>query len=451
MSSCGPPEVVGFCSRKGRHFLATVKRGTVPCRTAGVTALFKNAAACAGCPLSRVPKGMSMKSRDFNPHMGKVSQRLSIPILLTALSVSMTLAACQSDKAASQLPPPEVNVVGVVQQDVPIYEEWVATLDGYENAQIQPQVTGYLVAQEYKEGSPVRKGQVLFQIDPRPFQAILDQAKAQLAQAQAQLGKTKLDVDRDTPLAKERAIAQSQLDNDIQANLAAGAAVKSAAAQVEQAQLNLEFTHVTSLLDGIAGITLVQIGNLISPTTILTSVSQVNPIKAYFPISEQEYMHYAARINAHNQQEVPSDAPPFDLILADGTVYPQKGRLLLTDRQVDVTTGSIRLVCAFPNPNNILRPGQFGRVRAAGETRVGALLVPQRAVTELQGTYQVAVVGGDNKVALRPVKVGERVDTMWVIESGVQAGDMVVTEGLQKVRDGSTVRIKQSTPAMKGK
>jgi RND family efflux transporter MFP subunit len=342
-----------------------------------------------------------------------------------------------------------VDVVPVVQQDVPIYGEWVATLDGYVNAQIQPQVAGYIVNQTYKEGSFVRKGQMLFQIDPRPFQALLDQAKAQLAQAEAQLGKTKLDVDRDTPLAKERAIAQSQLDNDIQANLAAQASVKAAEAQVEQAQLNLEFTHVTSLVDGIAGIAQVQIGNLVSPTTILTSVSQVNPIKAYFPISEQEYMHYAARINAHNQQEVPSDAPPFDLILSDGTVYPRKGTLLLTDRQVDVTTGSIRLVCAFPNPNNILRPGQFGRVRAAGETRTGALLVPQRAVTELQGTYQVAVVEGD-KVALLPVKVGERVGTMWIIESGIRPGQLVVVEGLQKVRDGSTVKIKHSAPAAKG-
>jgi membrane fusion protein (multidrug efflux system) len=325
----------------------------------------------------------------------------------------------------------------------------VATLDGYVNATIQPQVTGYIVDQKYKEGSFVRKGQILFQIDMRPFQALLDQAKAQLAQAEAQLGKTKLDVDRDTPLAKERAIAQSQLDNDIQANLAAQASVKAAEAQVEQTQLNVEFTHVTSLLDGIAGIAQVQIGNLVSPTTALTSVSQVNPIKAYFPISEQEYMHYAARINAHNQQEVPSDAPPFDLILGDGSVYPQKGRLLLTNRQVDVTTGSIQLVCAFPNPNNILRPGQFGRVRAAGETRIGAMLVPQRAVTELQGTYQVAVVEGD-KVALLPVKVGERVGTMWIIESGVRPGQLVVVEGLQKVREGSTVKVKQSTPGAKG-
>jgi membrane fusion protein (multidrug efflux system) len=342
-----------------------------------------------------------------------------------------------------------VEVASVVQKDVPIYGEWVATLDGYVNAQIQPQVTGYIVDQTYKEGSFVRKGQILFQIDTRPFQALLDQAKAQLAQAQAQSGKTQLDVDRDTPLAKERAIAQSQLDNDIQANLAAKASVKAAEAQVEQAQLNLDFTHVTSLVDGIAGIAQVQIGNLVNPTTALTSVSQVNPIKAYFPISEQEYMHYAARINAHNQQEVPSDAPPFDLVLADGTVYPQKGRLLLTNRQVDVTTGSIQLVCAFPNPNNILRPGQFGRVRAAGETRTGALLVPQRAVTELQGTYQVAVVE-DDKVSLLPVKVGERVGAMWIIESGLRPGQLVVVEGLQKVRDGSPVKIKQTTSGAKG-
>jgi RND family efflux transporter MFP subunit len=371
---------------------------------------------------------------------------LTLPVVLA----SAMLLGCQSQKAAGPPPPAEVQVFKVEQKDVPIYGEWVATLDGYVNAQIQPQVTGYIVDQTYKEGSFVRKGQILFQIDMRPFQALLDQAKAQLAQAEAQAGKTQLDVDRDTPLAKERAIAQSQLDNDIQANLAAKASVKAAAAQVEQAQLNLDFTHVTSLLDGIAGIAQVQIGNLVNPTTTLTSVSQVNPIKAYFPISEQEYMHYAARINAHNQQEVPSDAPPFELILADGTVYPQKGRLLLTNRQVDVTTGSIQLVCAFPNPNNILRPGQFGRVRAAGETKTGALLVPQRAVTELQGTYQVAVVQGDNKVALLPVKVGERVGTMWIIESGVHPGDLVVVEGLQKVRDGSPVRIKQTASGAKG-
>jgi len=379
-----------------------------------------------------------------------ITAHTSLSILAALLVLaSSVLSGCQNQKAAGPLPPAEVVVASVVQKDVPIYGEWVATLDGYVNAQIQPQVTGYIVDQTYKEGSFVRKGQILFQIDTRPFQALLDQAKAQLAQAQAQSGKTQLDVDRDTPLAKERAIAQSQLDNDIQANLAAKASVKAAEAQVEQAQLNLDFTHVTSLVDGIAGIAQVQIGNLVNPTTALTSVSQVNPIKAYFPISEQEYMHYAARINAHNQQEVPSDAPPFDLVLGDGTVYPQKGRLLLTNRQVDVTTGSIQLVCAFPNPNNILRPGQFGRVRAAGETRAGALLVPQRAVTELQGTYQVAVVE-DAKVSLLPVKVGERVGAMWIIESGLRPGQLVVVEGLQKVRDGSPVKIKQSASGAKG-
>jgi len=368
------------------------------------------------------------------------------PLLLLAI----TACGRGNVQAAAAAPAPEVRVAPVVQQDVPVFNEWVATMDGYVNAQIRPQVSGYIIKQEYKEGSLVRKGQVLFEIDPRPFKAVLDQAKAQLAQAEAQLGKTKLDVDRDTPLAKERAIAQSQLDNDLQANLAAKASVKAAEAQVEQAQLNLDFTHVTSLVDGIAGIAQVQIGNLVNQTALLTSVSQVNPIKAYFPISEQEYMHYAARINAHNQQEVPSDAPPFDLILADGTVYPHQGKLLLTDRQVDVTTGSIRLVCSFPNENNILRPGQFGRVRAAGETRSGALLVPQRAVTELQGSYQVAVVGSDNKVSLRPVTVGERVGAMWIIESGVQPGEHVVVEGLQKVRDGSPVRTKPSAPAKAG-
>jgi RND family efflux transporter MFP subunit len=393
---------------------------------------------------------MSMKQIQLNRQVGKVSRRLSIPWMLLAFAVSLALVACQSEKAASQLPSPEVEVVGVVQQDVPIFQEWVATLDGYENAQIQPQVTGYLITQNYKEGSPVRKGQVLFEIDPRPFQALLDQSKAQLAQAQAQLGKTKLDVDRDTPLAKERAIAQSQLDNDIQANLAANAAVKSAEAQVEQAQLNLDFTHVTSLLDGIAGIAQVQIGNLVSPAATLTSVSRVNPIKAYFPISEQTYMRFAKRINASSPAQAPSDAPPLDLILADGSIYAQKGKILYTDRQVEITTGSIRIVSAFPNPNNILRPGQFGRVRAATETVNGALLVPQRAVTELQGMYQVAVVGDGNKVSVRPVKVGERVGTMWILQSGVKAGELVIVEGLQKVRDGAVVKLKQVNSVAKG-
>lgn len=370
-------------------------------------------------------------------------------LVLFLLPATMVfLAGCGSPKAATPVPSPEVEVESVVQRDVPIYSEWVATLDGYVNAQIQPQVTGYVIRQTYKEGSFVRKGQILFQIDPRPFLALLDQANAQLAQAQAQLGKTQMDVDRDTPLAKARAIAQSQLDNDVQANRAAQAAVKATEAQVEQAKLNLEFTEVKSLIDGISGIAQVQIGNLVNPTTVLTSVSQINPMKAYFSISEQEYIHFAGRINAETQKEIPANSPTFALILADGSLYPHKGTGLLANRQVDVTTGSIQVVCSFPNPQNFLRPGQFGRLRAAPDVKHGALLVPQKAVSELQGSYQVAVVGPDNKVTIRAVKVGDRAGPMWIVESGVEPGELVVVEGLQKVQNGATVKIKQ--PQAKG-
>ena len=242
-------------------------------------------------------------------------------------------------------------------------------------------------------------------------------------------------------------MAQSQLDNDIQANLAAKAAVQSAEAQVEQAQLNLGFTHVTSLFDGIAGIAQVQLGNLVNPSTVLTSVSQVNPIKAYFPMSEQEYLRLADHINGQSNLESPKDGTPLELILADGTTYPFKGRILYTDRQVDIATGSIRVASAFPNPKNMLRPGQFGRVRASTYTRAGALLVPQRAVIELQGTYQLAVVGSDNKVNVRIVTVGERVGNQWIVDSGVKPGETVIVEGVQKVRDGSTVTPKPLTSA----
>jgi len=368
--------------------------------------------------------------------------------LLTILTPILFLGTgCGGPKAASAVPTPEVEVASVVQKDVPIVSEWVATLDGYVNAQIQPQVAGYVIRQGYKEGSFVRQGQILFQIDPRPFQALLDQAQAQLAQAHAQLGKAEMDVNRDTPLAKERAIAQSQLDNDMQAREAAKAAVKAAEAQVEQARLNLEFTDVKSLVNGIAGIAQVQIGNLVNPTTVLTTVSQVNPIKAYFSISEQEYIHFADRINTETQEEVPSNGPPFDLILADGSVYPHKGVGLLTNRQVDVATGSIQVICSFPNPKNSLRPGQFGRLREAPAVRTAALLVPQKAVTELQGTYQLAVVGADNKVSIRAIKVADRVGPDWIVESGVKQGELVIVEGLQKVQNGSTVKIKQAQPA----
>jgi RND family efflux transporter MFP subunit len=382
------------------------------------------------------------------PEIRRSLFRAASRLVLVLLPATVFLAAgCGKQTAAPAIPSPEVEVASVVQKDVPIFSEWVATLDGYINAQIQPQVAGYVIRQTYKEGSFVRTGQSLFQIDPRPLQALLEQANAQLAQAQAQLGKTEMDVNRDTPLAKERAIAQSQLDNDVQAEQAAKAAVKAAEALVQQARLNLEFTDVKSLVDGVAGIAQVQIGNLVSPTTVLTTVSQVNPIKAYFSISEQEYIHYADQINAQTQKEIPSGAPPFDLILADGSIYPHKGAVLITNRQVDATTGSIQIVCSFPNPKNTLRPGQFGRLRAAPEVRNGALLVPQKAVTELQGTYQLAVVGADNKVSIRAVRVGDRVGPLWIVENGVKPGELVIVEGLQKVQNGSTVKIKQAAPA----
>jgi RND family efflux transporter MFP subunit len=301
---------------------------------------------------------MRTRPHCWPPEIRSSRFRVAARLVLVLLSANALIAAgCGSPKAAPAVPSPEVEVASVLQKDVPIFSEWVATLDGYVNAQIQPQVAGYVVRQTYKEGSFVRKGQILFQIDPRPFRALLDQAKALLAQAQAQFGKTEMDVNRDTPLAKERAIAQSQLDNDVQAQQAAKAAVKAAEAQVEQARLNLEFTDVKSLVDGIAGIAQVQIGNLVNPTAVLTTVSQVNPIKAYFSISEQEYIHYADRINAQTQKEIPSGGPPFDLILADGSIYPQKGSVLLTNRQVDTATGSIQIVCSFPNPGRRQKRG----------------------------------------------------------------------------------------------
>jgi membrane fusion protein (multidrug efflux system) len=340
--------------------------------------------------------------------------------------------------AAPPSKPPEVEVADVLQKDVPIVSEWTATLDGYVNAQIQPRVAGYLTKQDYKEGSYVHKGQVLFEIDPRPFVAILNQMKGQLAQAEAALGKAQQDVKRDTPLAEARAIAQSQMDNDIQAELGAKAAVETARAAVEQAQLNVGFTKVTSLIDGIAGIAQTQIGNLVSNTTVLTSVSQVNPIKAYFSISEQQYMVSQGGSHSGPQQDAWKGVK-LKLVLSDGTTFPQQGVFLLADRQVDVNTGTIRVVGSFPNPNNLLRPGQFGRVVAEMGTQKSALLVPQRAVTELQGSFQLAVVGADNKVNLRPVKVGPTIGKMLIIQDGLKPGERVVVEGLQKVREGTVV------------
>jgi membrane fusion protein (multidrug efflux system) len=355
-------------------------------------------------------------------------------------SFLLFLPGCGNTKAAPAAQPLPVQVATVVQQDTPIYSEWVATLDGYVNAQIQPRVSGYIIKQGYKEGSVVNKGQVLFEIDPRPFKAALDQAKGQLAQTEAQLGKAKLDVERDTPLAQARAIAQSQLDTEIQAKLGAQAQVEAAKANVEQAELNMEWTKVTSLISGIAGIAQVQIGNLVGANSILTAVSQVEPIKAYFTVSEQEFTDFHRRFPTEATVEEQRKRIPLQLILADGRVYEHTGRIFFADREVNPATGAIRIAGVFPNPNNLLRPGGYGRVRASVRTHEGALLVPQRAVIELQGSYQVAVVGDDNKVSIRPVAVGERVGKLWIVNEGVKAGERVVVEGLMKVRDGAPVK-----------
>src|SRR5256712_1047306 len=350
-----------------------------------------------------------------------------------------------SNKAASAPPPPLVEVATVVQQDTPIYSEWVATLDGFVNAQIQPRVSGYIIRQAYREGSIVLKGDVLFEIDPRPFKAALDQAKAQRAQAKAQLGKASLDVERDKPLAEARAIARGQLDNEIQAKLGAQALVQAAKANVEQARLNVEFTQVTSLVSGIAGIALVQIGNLVSPTSVLTSVSQVDPIKAFFTVSEQEFTDFHRRFPTEQSVQEQRRRMPLELMLSDGSVYEQHGTIYFADREVNPATGAIRIAGIFPNPNNLLRPGSFGRVRASPKTYPGALLIPQKAVIELQGSHQVAVVGDDNKVNIRPVTVGDRVGRLWIVTEGLKPGERVVVEGLLKVRDGTLVNVKAAS------
>ena len=360
-------------------------------------------------------------------------------LLVFAPLVLLLCDACGSGAAAPPPPPlPEVRVITVAPERIVITSDWIATLDGLVNAQIRPQVSGYLLKRNYDEGAFVRKGQLLFEIDPRPFESVLAQARAQLGEAEAQLGKTDRDLERDRPLAEQRAIARSQLDNDIQANLGAQAAVKSAKAAVETAELNVSFTKVTSLVDGVAAIATAQIGDLVGPATLLTTVSQIDPIKAYFPLGEQDYLRVAVRINHRGGKGPWTGGTPLTLILSDGTTYPHAGSFLAADREIDTKTGTIRISATFPNPDRILRPGGYGRVRADTQVREGALLVPQRAVSELQGTYQVRVVGPDDKVSTKTVKVGERVGSRWIVAEGLQSGTRVVVEGAA-TRDGAVV------------
>ena len=355
---------------------------------------------------------------------------------------------------------PDVEVLQVQQEDVPIYGNWIGTLDGFTNADVRAQVTGYLLKQGYQEGAFVRQGQLLFQIDPRPFQAAFDQAQGQLAQAKAMLAnaqavqrRTELDVERYTPLAKEQAASQQDLDNAVQNNLAALATIETAKAQiktyeaaVESARINLEFTRLVAPIDGIAGQAQLQVGALVTPNSgVVTSVSTVDPIKAYFTVSEPQYLEWRKRFPTEASRLEADKKLRLQLILADGSTYPHEGTFYFADRQVNESTGAIRIAGLFPNPNNVLKPGGYAKVRAVIRTEEQALLVPQRAVSELQGGYQVAVLDADNKVNIRAVTVGPQVDRRWVIASGLHPGERVVAEGVQKVRTGVRVNPKPFT------
>jgi len=346
-------------------------------------------------------------------------------------------------------PPPEVRVAAVVQRDVPIHSEWIGTTQGNIDAQIRARVQGYLLSRDYTEGGVVKEGDVLFVIDARPYEAALAQARGELGRAEALLTKADQDVARYRPLAAEGAVSRQELDNAVQASRAGNANVASARATVQQAELDLAWTKVQAPITGIAGIAKAQVGDLIESNTLLTTMSQLDPVKVQFPLSEPEYLGLATRLATVGQgTEVPKDT--LELVLADGSTYPHRGSFTFANREVDVKTGAILVQGIFPNPGNLLRPGLYARVRAVTETRKGALLVPQRAVRELQGGHQVAVVGADDTVDLRSVEVGERVDSLWVINRGLQPGERVVVEGLQKIRQGAKVTIKAAEAGAAG-
>lgn len=353
-------------------------------------------------------------------------------LISSLLVLSLAASACSKSEAAKPAPPPPgVIVAPVLQQDEAMHREWIGTTQGDVNAEIRPKVDGYLLRRVYTEGSYVRPGQLLFEIDARQLHAQLQQAQANLAQAESNLAKADRDVSRYEPLAAQKAISQQELDNARSAQSAARASVGALRAAVENARLNQAWTRVTSPIGGVAGIANAQVGNLVSPSTVLTTVSKVDPIRVVYPISEQEYLLYQKDPAMRNAE--------LELVLADGTAFPHKGRIALSGRDVDVKTGTITVIGLFPNPGNLLRPGQFAKVRATTGIRKAALLVPQRAVNELQGIYQVAVIGADNKAEVRAVKTGPRVGTMWIIEEGLQPGERVVVEGFSRVKNGQPV------------
>ncbi len=361
--------------------------------------------------------------------------RHSVVLFGCALAIGLA-AGCEKAPVAAP-PPPDVQVVNVGQKDVPVVREWVGALDGSVNALIRAQVTGYLVKQDYQEGAAVKQGDILFEIDPRPLEASKAQAQAMLGQAQANLDKANLDVERYTPLARDKAVSQEELDDAVQSSLAAKAQVAAAQAALDEAKLMLNYAHVVSPIDGIAGLVRAQIGDLVGPATgILTTVSDVDPIKAYFPISEQAYLGFRDR--SPGAKGILAGVK-FDLILSDGSLYPRKGTFFAIDSQVDANTGTLRVVAEFPNPDGLLRAGQYAKVRAVVSVRKGALVVPQRALTELQGAYQVATVDSTDHAHILTVKPGDQVGSEVVVESGLNPGDRIVADGIQKITEGLAV------------
>ena len=354
-------------------------------------------------------------------------------------ALSLAAIGCGRHAAAAKDAPPQVVVDTVVQRDTPVYQEWIGTTQGNVNADIRPKVEGYLMRRVYQEGSYVQRGQLLCEIDPRQTQAQLRQAEANLEQARAGLTKSERDVQRFEPLAAEKALSQQELDNARSARSAAQATVGALQAAVEQARLNLSWTRVTSPISGIAGLAQQQVGDLVGPQTVLTTVSTVDPIRVEYKVSEQDYLQFRSDPAMRNAQ--------LELVLADGTLFPHKGHILLTGREVDIKTGTITTIGLFPNPGNVLRPGQYAKVRAVTNVRRAALLVPQRAVNELQGIEQVAVVGAGDVVSIRTVKTGERVGSEWIINEGLQPGDRVIVEGFARVKSGMKVAAQDAATA----
>jgi len=370
-------------------------------------------------------------------------RRLGV-VATAALPALLLSGGCERGEPPAP-PPPAVLVTEVVQRDVPIQSEWVGTAVGFVNAQVMPRVQGYLLKQSYEDGARVSAGQLLFEIDDRPYKAELDQALGNLATQRANLRKFQQDVTRYTPLAAQGAVSKQELDDAVQAARATQAQAQAAEAAVTNARLNLDWTKIYSPIDGIAGIAPVQLGDLVTPSTVLTNVSQLDPMKVTFPITEREYLRFADKIKEHQEKGKAEDEPDLELVLADGSTYPRRGRFHVANREIDRETGTILVQALFPNPDAVLRPGLYAKVRAATQTVRGALLVPQRAVQEIQGTYQVAVVGPDDKVTLRTVKMGPQLDGLWVVNQGVEPGERVVTQGLQKVRDGIVVSAEPDT------